>query len=233
MEKVRSSVIEELAWLALAVDDLDTSAAFYTDVLDLAATDHDSPHDELHLDAGTSALHLRGPSASRSGGDHVHYAFETGRDSLKGWKTRLEAIGPVETHDFGVYRSLYVFDPDDHCVELGGRTDADRTITGIFEIVLEVEDLERAEGFYTTLGCSILDRGFDRRRVRLDAGPFELELWEPQTGLADAKPGSNVELGIVVTDPEKTLQTAKRVGATIDGTDITDPDGHRLVLNDP
>ncbi len=229
---LRSPVIDHLAWLAIDVAVLEEARPFYERILNLEPIE-EVVSGERHFRAGDSNLHLRGPDAESQGGAHVHYAFETGAAALDEWEDRLSEAGPVDSHNFGVYRSLYVFDPDDHCVELGGRADGTKDITGIFEIVLEVEMLEAAEAFYHELGCSVIDRGEDRKRVRLDAGPFELELWEPQTGLAGAEPGSHVELGLGVRDPAQAVDRAATSGATLDGSResaVIDPDGHRLVF---
>ena len=226
-------MIEQLAWLAISVDDLDTASDFYEDLLELPRQDSTPPDGERRLQSGDSALHLRSPDAEHTGGSHVHYAFETGQESLDQWESRLSDVGSVDTLDFGIYRSLYTFDPDDHCVELGGRTDGSNAITGIFEVVFEVEVLDAAEAFYRELGCSVIDRGDSRARVRLDTGPFDLELWEPQTGLAGAEPGAHVELGLGVDDPAQAVERTHKNGAELDGTDesaVIDPDGHRLVF---
>lgn len=225
-------MIDRLEWLALDVRNLDRAGAFYEDVIELPPADGGGPADR-RFDAGSSTLHLRGPDADHRGGAHVHYAFETGRDAMDAWESRLEAAGTVESHDFGVYRSLYCFDPDDHCVEVGGRADGTDAITGIFEIVLEVELVEAAEAFYRELGCSVIDRGDERDRVRMAAGEFELELWTPQTGIAGAEPGAHVELGLTVEDPPRAVDRAAVSGATLDGSHesaVIDPDGHRLVF---
>jgi catechol 2,3-dioxygenase-like lactoylglutathione lyase family enzyme len=135
-------------------------------------------------------------------------------------------------------RSLYFYDPVGNCVEIGGTDDLkgvdEPTLSGIFEVVFEVESLPDAESFYTDLGFDIVDRGEDRRRTRLTTGPFDIELWEPHLGLADARGGVHVDIGIDVSDP---AAVAKAVDGRITkreslsgGIRIRDPDGHYLTL---
>lgn len=226
-------MIESLAWLALAVEDLERSREWYARVLGLESDPMDGRIGEYRLPMGTTALHLRGSDAARPGGQHVHYAFETGGGAIDRWRRRLAEHESITEHDFGVYRSLYCFDPDRHCVEIAGRDRETNSLARIFEVVLEVADLERATAFYRSLGCSVRDRGDKRRRVRLDAGAIELELWEPQRGLADARPGREVELGVELQDAESWIATARDRGADVlPGSVVRDADGHRYVVAD-
>ncbi|PSP79661.1 fosmidomycin resistance protein [Halobacteriales archaeon QS_1_68_20] len=105
-------------------------------------------------------------------------------------------------------------------------------IGGVFEVVLEVESLDRAESFYRPLGFDPVDRGDARRRVRL-RGPVDLELWEPQLGIADARGGLHVDLGFEA-DPDRVVDAVgDRACEVIDGDDgvrVRDPDGHWLTI---
>ncbi|MFB6281516.1 MAG: VOC family protein [Haloferacaceae archaeon] len=184
---------------------------------------------------GDATLRLRAPGGDPRGGRHVHYALSGTAGSLGAWRRRLADLDPTE-HDFGTVRSLYVFDPDDNCVEVAATPgDADPALDGFFEVVLEVADLDRSERTYRSLGFDPTDRGDDRRRVRL-SGPVDpdLELWEPQRGLAGARGGAGVDLAFAAPDPAA-------AAAAVDGRDrervdggvrVRDPDGHALTFLD-
>ncbi|WP_101297466.1 VOC family protein [Halegenticoccus soli] len=241
-------MLTSLRHLALEVKYLDRARSFYVDRLGLSpARETDA---ELEFDLGGTALTLRRPTAVPRGGLHTHYAFSTPKAAYDDWRDRLSDLDPEE-HSFGSYRSLYVDDPDDHCVEIGGIDggSADGELTGIFEVVLEVADLGRAEELYAALGFNPVDRGRERRRVRL-RGPFglaadgdgpprplDLELWEPQLGLADARGGVHVDLGFGTDDPAEAVDAvADRVceRERIDGgVRVRDPDGHYLTFVAP
>ncbi|PSP82832.1 fosmidomycin resistance protein [Halobacteriales archaeon QS_1_68_17] len=148
----------------------------------------------------------------------------------------LRRPGGVPRGDqFGSARSLYFYDTEGNCVEIGQRGGDGSGITGVFEVVLEVADLEAAESFYADLGFEVVDRGRDRKRVRLTAGPFDFELWEPHLGLADARGGVHVDVGFETDDPEA---AADRVAERTRGRErlsdgsvrVTDPDGHSLTF---
>ncbi|MFC5367088.1 VOC family protein [Salinirubrum litoreum] len=240
-----------LSHLALEVKHLNRAREFYADRLGLSPT-HESAS-EIGVRVGETTLRLRRPTAVPRGGLHVHYAFTTPESAYDDWLARLADLAPEE-HQFGSYRSLYVDDPDDHCVEIGGiggvgddeasvaPADADVTdtpsddtppLTGIFEIVLEVADLAAAESRYTALGFEVVDRGEDRRRVRL-RGPFDLELWEPQLGLADARGGVHVDLGLRTDDPESAVSAlgdSVVARESVDGgVRVRETDGHWLTF---
>jgi catechol 2,3-dioxygenase-like lactoylglutathione lyase family enzyme len=232
-----------LSHLALEVKHLDRARDFYADRLGLVPI-HESDT-EVGFRVGDTTLRLRRPTAVPRGGLHVHYAFTTPESAYDDWLARLGDLAPAE-HQFGRYRSLYVDDPDDHCVEIGGIdgegddrqsttgvSDDSPPLTGIFEIVLEVAELAAAESRYTALGFEVVDRGEERRRVRL-RGPFDLELWEPQLGLADARGGVHVDLGLRTGDPESAVSA---LGDSVvaresveGGVRVRERDGHWLTL---
>ncbi len=220
-----------LASLALEVKSLDRTRAFYVDRLGLRPVRDDDS--ELVFDIGGAALVFRRPTGVPRGGLHTHYAFSTSKAAYGDWHDRLASFDPAE-HQFGSYRSLYVDDPDDHCVEIGDNADdAGDGLSRIFEIVLEVTDLDAAEARYTALGFEVVDRGEARRRVRL-AGPFDLELWEPQLGLADARGGVHVDLGFAVEDADTAVDAIESdVCETLpveNGRRVREADGHVLTF---
>ena len=223
-------MLTRLTHLALESKDLDAARAFYEDRFGLASARETD--DEAVLPVGETELHLRRPTGVPRGGLHTHFAFSAAPGTLPAWRERLADLDP-ETVDFGGFRSLYVYDPDGNCVEVGIEATEERgdpaAPTGIFEVVLEVADLDAAEATYTALGFEPVDRGESRRRVRL-RGPMDLELWEPQLGLADARGGVHVDLGFETADPDAAAEavaawtTARE--AVDGGVRVRDGDGH-------
>jgi catechol 2,3-dioxygenase-like lactoylglutathione lyase family enzyme len=217
--------------LALEVKYLDRARAFYERTLGVAparVTD-----EEVAYPVGGAELVVRRPGPVPRGGLHVHFAASTAPDALDGWQRRLAAFEPVEV-SFGQYRSVYVDDPDDHCVEVGSNGSGPG-LTGLFEVVLEVESLAGAKPRFRALGFDVVDRGSDRRRVRL-RGPLDVELWEPQLGLADARGGVHVDLGFTAPDPGAAADalaewTTDRVALGDGGVRVRDPDGHWLAFH--
>jgi catechol 2,3-dioxygenase-like lactoylglutathione lyase family enzyme len=237
-------MLSGLSWLALEVKDVGAAEAFYGETLAMdAIADGSLPAalartgEQAAFAAGDTALVLRRPDAIPRGGLHTHYAMSIPSDEYDDWWATLEAAGfALDEHAFGDARSLYCYDPDGNCVELGQMDVDGPGIDGVFEVVLEVADLDAAETFYADLGFETVDRGADRKRVRMH-GPMALELWEPHLGLADARGGVHVDLGFATSDPERAVAAvADRITdrerlAASDGPSairINDPDGHHL-----
>lgn len=225
-------------WLALEVKQVRPVVDFYREHLDVPiARESDR---EVALDVGADAeLRLRRPQDLPRGGIHTHYALRCPAAAYDAWWDRLETDFELQEVDFGGMRSLYFYDPEGNCVEIAGageRETTDPSLEGIFEVVFEVEDLPTAESFYRDLGFELVDRGEDRKRTRLTTGAFDIELWEPHLGLADARGGVHVDVGIVADDPE-TVADSVAARATrrerVDGDlRIRDPDGHYITLLD-
>jgi catechol-2,3-dioxygenase len=224
-------------WLTLEVKYIDPVVEFYRTHLDVPVTAESDR--EVTLDVGgSSELRLRRPRGVPRGGLHTHYAFACPENAYDSWWDRLEADFDLQEVNFGGMRSLYFYDPEGNCVEIASAenpADGDEpALSGIFEVVFEVEDLTTAEAFYTDLGFEIVDQGDNRRRTRLTAGSFDIELWEPHLGLADARGGVHVDVGIESQKPERAADSvaaraSKRV--SIDGgVRVRDPDGHYLTL---
>ncbi len=225
-------MISALSWLALEVKYLDCASAFYREHLALDTIREDES--EVALSAGETALVLRRPSTIPRGGLHTHYALSIPADEYDDWYERLAENFTLDEHTFGSARSLYFDDTEGNCVELGETDDSGSGVLGVFEVVLEVEDLARAEAFYTGLGMDIVDQGGERRRTRLTADEFALELWEPQLGLADARGGVHVDFGVAVEDAEEALdavrESVRSVERLDEGIRVRDPDGHFLTF---
>lgn len=219
-------MLTDLARLGLEAKYLEPARSFYGGRLELplrSTTDR-----ALRFEAGPTELVVRRSDGVPRGGLHTHFAFAVPRREYDDWFERLSADFDLQEERFGSARSLYCYDPDGNCVELGERDVDGPGIDGIFEVVLEVESIARAEAFYTGLGFEPVDRGDERRRVRLE-GPMALELWEPQLGLADARGGVHVELGFVAGD----LGAVERAVADADGCPRTEREEGRLVVRDP
>jgi len=219
-------------YLALEVKSLDRVRPFYETILDLPVkTDGDG---ELVVGVGDCELRLRTPGEVPRGGLHTHYALSVSREAYDDWYDRLDERFDLDEHRFGDARSLYCYDPEGNCVELGETVDEGAGIRGLFEVVLEVEDLSSAVDFYSRLGFEVVDRGGERRRVRMTTGEVDLELWEPQLGLADARGGVHVDWGIAADDPvarsDRVAADALAVDHFEDQSRIRDPDGHYLTL---
>ncbi|WP_049921388.1 VOC family protein [Halopiger djelfimassiliensis] len=221
-----------LSWLALEVKYLESARAFYGETLGLDLRTQGET--ELVFAAGETDLVCRRPDGVPRGGLHTHYAFSIPAAEYDEWWDRLEDEYDLEQAQFGPAKSLYLYDPDRNCVELGQQDVAGPGIDGIFEVVLEVEEIERAASFYTELGFETVDAGDDRNRVRM-AGPMALELWEPQLGIADARGGVHVDLGFETSEPTGALEAVSDRVARVDRVDdervvVRDPDGHVLTF---
>ncbi|WP_137286746.1 VOC family protein [Halorussus salinisoli] len=224
-------MLSGLRWLALEAKYLDRAREFYETHLDLSVVREGDG--EVVFDAGGTNLVLREPGEVPRGGVHTHYAFAAPPDRYAAWYDRLAESFDLTEFDFGGAKSLYFYDPDGNCVEIGGVGGGEAAITDVFEIVLEVEDLARAESLYRSLGFEVVDRGDERRRLRL-GGPVDLELWEPQLGIADARGGLHVDVGFVADDPESVAEAVRddvcAVEEIDDGVRVRDPDGHYLTF---
>ena len=211
-----------------------------------------SPETDESAAPGTdpTRLVLRRPTDTPRGGVHTHYAFSTTPGAYERWLRRLADLDPVE-FSFGATDSLYVYDPAGHCVEIGGfdrdgggsggreapgtdpDPDAAPPLSDLFEVVLEVTDLSAAEARYRRLGFEVVDRGEKRRRVRL-SGPVDLELWEPQLGLADARGGLHVDLALSTDDPAAAVEAGAPWPGDVEsvpgGRRVVDGDGHVLTF---
>jgi YD repeat-containing protein len=77
-------------------------------------------------------------------------------------------------------------------------------VTGVSELVLEVVDLEAAEGFYAgVLGLPVVERWPDREAIWVMAGDrTRLGLWRPQVGLAGSRGGLHVHFALHIEEPD-------------------------------
>ncbi|MEY7851235.1 VOC family protein [Natrarchaeobius sp. A-rgal3] len=221
-----------LSWLALEVKHLERAREFYAETLGMDVRSRCDR--EIVFAAGETDLVCRRPDGYPRGGLHTHYAFSIPYDEYEDWWDRLGGTYDLTEYDFGSAKSLYLYDPDGNCVELGQQRVDGPGIDGVFEVVLEVEDLDRSEEFYADLGFETVDVGDERRRVRMN-GPMALELWEPHLGVADARGGVHVDLGFEADQPTRVLEiVGDRVRSIDAGADdavvVRDPDGHVVTV---
>lgn len=219
-------------WLTLETKYVDRATAFYDAFLELDVLEESES--EAVLAAGETELRLRAPGTIPRGGLHTHYALTIPDREYDDWYDQLDDRFELVEETFGGDRSLYFYDPVGNCVELGERDHDGEGVTGLFELVLEVEDLPAAVDFYTKLGFEAVDDDRESGRVRCTTGDLDLELWESRLGIADARGGVHVDFGVVVEDPESTASAveseALAVTSVDDGVRIRDPDGHYLTL---
>ena len=224
-----------LRWLALEVKYLDRAQSFYEAFLELDVR-RETAH-ETALAAGETELILREPHDVPRGGLHTHYALSIPREEYDSWYDRLDGRFDLVEHTFGDAKSLYFYDTEGNCVELGQSDVAGPGVDGVFEVVFEVEDLDRAQSRFDSLGFETVDEGDDRERVRMTAGEFDVELWEPHLGLADARGGVHVDIGIEAEDPASVADAAgDRMTAVTeldDGYRLRDPEGHYITIVAP
>ncbi|MDZ7731062.1 MAG: fosmidomycin resistance protein [Natrialbaceae archaeon] len=227
-------MLEGLAWLALEVKSIERARAFYEGELELTPSRVEST--EVRYQVGKSELRLRRPTAVPRGGVHTHYALSVPPAEYDVWWDRLDESHDLEEAIFGDARSLYCYDPDGHCVEIGQQPVEGPGIDGIFEVALEVASIERALEFYRRLGFTYTNSIDDKSdRIRM-SGPIALELWEPRLGIADARAGNHVAMGFTYDQagavPEPESETPEQIIERDRNIRVVrDPDGHFLALS--
>jgi catechol-2,3-dioxygenase len=84
-------------------------------------------------------------------------------------------------------------------------------VTGVSELVLEVEDLGEAERFYTeVLGLPLVERWNHREAVWVMAGErTRIGLWRPQVGLAGGRGGVHVHYAFHVAESDYDAAVAR------------------------
>jgi catechol 2,3-dioxygenase-like lactoylglutathione lyase family enzyme len=77
-------------------------------------------------------------------------------------------------------------------------------VTGVSELVLEVEDLGAAEAFYSgVLGLPVVERWPDREAIWVMAGDrTRIGLWRPQVGLAGGRGGAHVHFAMHIAEED-------------------------------
>jgi YD repeat-containing protein len=109
-------------------------------------------------------------------------------------------------------------------------------VTGVSELVLEVRDLEAAEGFYSgVLGLPVVDRWPDREAVWVMAGErTRIGLWRPQVGLAGSQGGVHVHFAMHIdeADYDDAVARLRSRGQEVQQTEF-DGAGRAAYVNDP
>lgn len=117
-------------------------------------------------------------------------------------------------------------------------------MTGVSELVLEVQDLAASEAFYAgLLGLPVVERWAKREAIWVMAGDrTRIGLWRPQVGLAGGRGGAHVHFAmhIAEADYDAVVARLRADGAPVEeisfGTThgraayLTDPDGHVVEL---
>ena len=116
-------------------------------------------------------------------------------------------------------------------------------VTGVSELVLEVDDLEAAEEFYSgVLGLPVVERWPGREAIWVMAGErTRIGLWRPQVGLAGGRGGAHVHFAMHIGEHEYDSavallreRDAEVEEIAFDGAGraayVTDPDGNVVEL---
>jgi catechol 2,3-dioxygenase-like lactoylglutathione lyase family enzyme len=112
-------------------------------------------------------------------------------------------------------------------------------VTGVSELVLEVEDLERAERFYADVfGLPVVERWSDREAVWLMVGDrTRIGLWRgPQVGLAGGRGGAHVHYAMHIPPDryDAAVEALRARGADTEEHSFPSYDGSRAVyVTDP
>ena len=146
----------------------------------------------------------------------------------------------------GRRRDLDMVEPFDHRGEgTVARVSSGIPVTGVNELVLEVDDLAEAERFYAeVLGLPVVERWEHREAVWVMAGDrTRIGLWRPQVGLAGGRGGVHVHYAMhVPTDAfDAAVERLREHGQELEVHDfgmyddsravyVTDPDGNVVEL---
>jgi catechol 2,3-dioxygenase-like lactoylglutathione lyase family enzyme len=116
-------------------------------------------------------------------------------------------------------------------------------VTGVSELVLEVEDLEASERFYSeVLGLPVVDRWPEREAVWVMAGErTRIGLWKPQVGLFGSRGGVHVHFAMHIAEDEYdgAVERLRSLGLPVEETEfegagraayVEDPDGNLVEL---
>jgi SAM-dependent methyltransferase len=116
-------------------------------------------------------------------------------------------------------------------------------VTGVSELVLEVDDLAAAERFYSgVLGLPVVERWAEREAIWVLAGDrTRIGLWRPQVGIAGGRGGEHVHFALQVADDAFDAAVARLREAGLDpyvqdrrrdsrSVYVDDPDGNCVEL---
>ena len=116
-------------------------------------------------------------------------------------------------------------------------------VTGVSELVLEVQDLDAAERFYNgVLGLPVIERWAEREAIWVMAGDrTRIGLWRPQVGVAGGRGGEHVHFALHLADGAFDAAVARLREAGLDpflqdrrsdsrSVYVDDPDGNCVEL---
>jgi SAM-dependent methyltransferase len=116
-------------------------------------------------------------------------------------------------------------------------------VTGVSELVLEVDDLAAAERFYAgVLGLPVVERWAEREAIWVMAGDrTRIGLWRPQVGVAGGRGGEHVHFALRLADDAFDAAVARLREAGLDpyvqdrrrdsrSVYVDDPDGNCVEL---
>jgi catechol 2,3-dioxygenase-like lactoylglutathione lyase family enzyme len=109
-------------------------------------------------------------------------------------------------------------------------------VTGVSELVLEVEDLEASERFYSeVLGLPVVDRWPEREAVWVMAGErTRIGLWKPQVGLFGSRGGAHVHFAMHIAEDEydAAVERLRSLGLSVQETEFAGA-GRAAYVEDP
>jgi catechol 2,3-dioxygenase-like lactoylglutathione lyase family enzyme len=110
-------------------------------------------------------------------------------------------------------------------------------VSGVSELVLEVEDLAAAEAFYAgVLGFPVVERWPDREAIWVMAGDrTRIGLWRPQVGLAGGRGGSHVHYAMKIAEADFDAAVAglRERAAEVEVMRFGDSHGRAAYVTDP
>ena len=109
-------------------------------------------------------------------------------------------------------------------------------VSGVSELVLEVEDLEASERFYSeVLGFPVVDRWPEREAIWVMAGDrTRIGLWKPQVGLFGSRGGVHVHFAMHIDESDyvAAVERLRSLGQEVRETEF-DGAGRAAYVKDP
>ena len=110
-------------------------------------------------------------------------------------------------------------------------------MTGVSELVLEVQDLEASEAFYAgLLGLPVVERWEQREAIWVMAGDrTRIGLWRPQVGLLGGRGGVHVHFAmhIAEVDYEAAVALLRERGQEVETITFGEDHGRAAYVDDP
>src|SRR3712207_2017608 len=110
-------------------------------------------------------------------------------------------------------------------------------VTGVSELVLEVQDLQAAERFYAeVLGLPVVERWQEREAVWVMAGErTRIGLWRPQVGLAGGRGGAHVHFAMRLagSDYDAAVERLRALGQDVQEIAFGTAHGRAAYVDDP